>query len=904
MKMRSLILVLRPAVAVAVVLAALLPIWRVAAQTPTETKIRLLSEALGARDAGELERAREIAEQLQAMLPNDPNVRRLIAEIDTLIAAREEAARNPRPPAMQDVKIPEPTAPRPAPRADSAKQSAGRPPADVSIDLSSEAEAIAQAEARRIAGLLEDVPRQRQRARRLAATGHFDEALSLLESALAALPLNPLTKAAVEALEEDRRAIDARRSAERAKTSKTAPAASGNDDGNFTGESEIADLVARGRSQYVAGELDRALATFRTVETRDPDNVQAKEFLRRIADAREKTAAIDRETTRAQLLEDVTRSWQRPALLREGDRTGDASRPRKTLEQKLEDIVLPNVSFTRMEIEQVVAALSAISDDYDPGDTPSKGVNIVLIDPAHQRPTVTLALRNASLKRVLDFVTESIGYHYVVQADAVVLRPGDENASLRTAFFPVARATALRMTGAGLPVNVVATRGRSTSPVSGEGSAPIAAGEGPAMKSFLQQAGINFEAVPGATLAYDGSALIVTQTPRNLERIRNLLDRYSEVRQVEIEAKFIEVQEGALEELGVNWTIATKETQRNAGAQAQYQTSGRSLSGAFSNSNGMQQGRIVRPAAPTVYTDSDGSGAYDPGEPIIQSGQSGIDLPIINNAPRIPGAADLAAAANSLANITGIIGEFDVNAVVRALSQQQGTDLLSAPKVTVLSGNPATITVAQEMRYPQSFGQTQSQVGTGNASGGGSAGVAITAGTPQEFTQRNVGVELKVTPTVEEDDYSISLDLNPRVTEFDGFVEYGGPSIAISGSTTVTVPSGFYQPIFSVRDISTKVTIWDGATLVMGGLTREEVKKVNDKVPILGDLPLIGRAFRSKGESSQKRNLLIFVTANLVSPGGAPKKFAPLSAPVGSIYPYPAIVAPAGTEPRLGAVTR
>src|ERR1035437_10561093 len=118
------------------------------------------------------------------------------------------------------------------------------------------------------------------------------------------------------------------------------------------------------------------------------------------------------------------------------------------------------------------------------------------------------------------------------------------------------------------------------------------------------------------------------------------------------------------------------------------------------------------------------------------------------------------------------------------------------------------------------------QVGTGSANGGGSAGVAITAGTPQDFTSRDVGVELRVTPTVEEDDYSISLDLNPRVTEFDGFVEFGGPSIAISGGTTVTVPSGFFQPIFSVRDISTKVTIWDGATLVMGGLTREEVKKV------------------------------------------------------------------------------
>ena len=204
------------------------------------------------------------------------------------------------------------------------------------------------------------------------------------------------------------------------------------------------------------------------------------------------------------------------------------------------------------------------------------------------------------------------------------------------------------------------------------------------------------------------------------------------------------------------------------------------------------------------------------------------------------------------------------------------------------------------MRYPQSFGQTQSQVGTGSASGGGSAGVAITAGTPQEFTTRNVGVELKVTPTVEEDDYSISLDLNPRVTEFDGFVEYGGPSVAISGSTTVNVPSGFYQPIFSVRDISTKVTIWDGATLIMGWLTREEVKKVNDKVPVIGDIPLLGKLFRSKGESAQKRNLLIFVTANLLSPGGSPKKQALRNVAPSSLFQNPVIVTPRGAEPRSG----
>jgi len=573
---------------------------------------------------------------------------------------------------------------------------------------------------------------------------------------------------------------------------------------------------------------------------------------------------------RTELLREVGRSWARPnAGMTLAAVPASASVP--PLARKLDEIMLPSISFTRAEIGHVVAALGAISEDYDQTGIGAKGVNIVLIDPAARAPQVTLTLRNTSLKRALDFATEAVGYQYEVQADAVVVRPGDQPAALETAFFPVARATVLRMMGgAGVAPPPSAAPDPYSSARTNRESGPLTGTEGPAIRTFLQQAGVDFQSVAGASLAYDGSALIVTQTPRNNERIRNIMTRYRDVRQVEIEAKFLEVQEGALEELGVNWNLTTKPTQRSAGAQATYATGGRSLASAFGSFGSNQQGRIVRPS---VFNDRNGNGSQEEGEETLQQE---IDLPILNPSPRIPGSADLASGAGPLATIAGVVGEFDVNAVVRALSQQQGTDLLSAPKVTVLSGNPATITVAQEMRYPQSFGQTQSQVGTGNASGGGSAGVAITAGTPQEFTARNVGVELKVTPTVEEDDHSISLDLNPTVTEFDGFVEYGGPSIAISGSTTVTVPSGFYQPIFSVRDISTRVTIWDGATLVMGGLTREEVKQVKDKVPILGDIPLLGRLFQSKGETAQKRNLLIFVTANLVDAAGAPTRFQTL----------------------------
>ncbi len=580
------------------------------------------------------------------------------------------------------------------------------------------------------------------------------------------------------------------------------------------------------------------------------------------ADAGPGLAAGAREQARTELLEAVDRSWQRSPPPPAEPATGAQREAAGSLAGKLDAISVPAVSFTNLELRRVISALGALAEEFDTTGVPPKGVNIVLLDPAGGNPSVTITLRNLSLRRVLDFVADAIGYQVEVQSDAVVLRPGGERSALAAEVFPVTRSTLIRMTGRG--------GGEASDGVKAAG--PGGAGghdDGALLRQFFQQAGVNFDGTPGSSLAYDGSAIIVTQTARNRERIRAILRRYLEVRQVQIEAKFMDVQEGALDELGIQWDVA-----RRAVPLLDPATGAPLL-----NPDGSPRVRYrerYRTADP-----ASGSAVNRTLADAFRHSQHASDIIVDDKIvgslapPTLPGANNLGEAAGNLATITGMIGEFDVNAVIRALAQKSGADLLSAPRVTVLSGNEALVTVAQEMRYPQSFGGIQSQVGSGRTTGdgsSGSAGVAITAGTPQEFATRNVGVELRVTPTVEEDDYSISLDLNPKVTEFEGFIEYGGPSIAISGGRTVTVPPGFYQPIFSVREVRTRVTIWDGATIIMGGLTRQEVKKVEDKVPILGDIPLLGRAFRSKGESTQKRNLLIFVTANLVNPGGAPRK--------------------------------
>lgn len=832
--------------------------------SPGEAKVRLLSQALTARDRGDVDEARTRLEELLKLAPGDATVMRLLAGLDSGTKKKVTV-------------------------------SGGLIGDDTTA--ASEAEQIAREEETRLTQARETALEAVREARVLAGGGEFAAALDRLARTRAATPENAFTREALDALDAataqisqtrneqlSRAAADSKpapRSTEPAATmsastgpAEPAPAPTATESVRPAEPArDVKAWLARGRAQFLAGDATAAAQTFERVLEVDATNADARAFLRRIA-----AASVDqnvaRTQTAAKLLNEVERAWQRPGVSSEPPPGPAPEFGPSPLVDKLNQIVLPSVNFSGMELSRVVTTLGIVSEEFDQSGTTPKGVNIVLVDPTQANPPVNLTLRNLSLKRVLDFVTESVGYRYEVHADAIVVRPGGETAALETQFFPVSRSTVLRLTGRGAPS---AADGRPFGDPSAGGAQTAASAsredEGQAIRNFLQLAGVSFDGVQGSTLAFDGSQLIVTHDGRNLHRTRNILARYSDVRQVEIEAKFMEVQDGTLEELGVNWKAATKASLVDPRLSSSYVIGNRSLADAFKNATTSQQIQIT--------------------------GQE----PVAVSAPGLPGTVNLATNAGPLATLTGIFGEFNVQAIVRALAQKSGTELLSAPKLTVLSGNQATITVAQELRYPQSYGQVQSQVGTGSASGGGSAGVSITAGTPQEFTTRNIGVELKVTPTVEEDDRSISLDLNPKVTEFEGFVEYGGPSVAISQGTTVTVPPGFYQPIFAVRELTTKVTIWDGATLVMGGLTREDARKTNDKVPVVGNLPVLGRLFRSAGESAQKRNLLIFVTANLVSPGGSLKKQAVPGAPAGALFQNPTIVTPAGAAGR-GAGSR
>jgi general secretion pathway protein D len=125
---------------------------------------------------------------------------------------------------------------------------------------------------------------------------------------------------------------------------------------------------------------------------------------------------------------------------------------------------------------------------------------------------------------------------------------------------------------------------------------------------------------------------------------------------------------------------------------------------------------------------------------------------------------------------------------------------------------------------------------------------------------------LDVIPYVNADGYSIQMNIVPTLTEFLGYDEEFSTTFQTVVGNQPLQPTPL--PRFRVRQIVTSAMVWDGQTIVLGGLIAENVNKTKDKVPVLGDIPFLGRLFRSERSTSEKRNLVVFVTPTLIDPAG------------------------------------
>jgi general secretion pathway protein D len=344
--------------------------------------------------------------------------------------------------------------------------------------------------------------------------------------------------------------------------------------------------------------------------------------------------------------------------------------------------------------------------------------------------------------------------------------------------------------------------------------------------------------------------------------------------------KFVEISQENTDELGFDWIISPFGITSNSSFLS---------GGTAGNQPGRSGGDFVSPI----------SGVSVPGIPaaanegvrnIVTSGNRTGDFAIsrdnidsfLNNPNRT---AQNSVVAPGILSLTGLFTDGQVQMIMRGLAQKKGADVMTAPSIVSRSGERATIEIIREFIYPTEYEPPElpQSVGVGgglqgNAGGGNQGGniFPVTPATPTAFETRNTGVTLEVEPILGEDGYTIDLTFKPEIVEFEGFINYGSPiqspgTDALGNPITVTITENRIEmPVFSTRRVNTSLTIYDGHTVAVGGLMRENVQNVEDKVPILGDLPLVGRLFQSKAENHIKSNLIIFVTARIIDATGEP----------------------------------
>ena len=171
--------------------------------------------------------------------------------------------------------------------------------------------------------------------------------------------------------------------------------------------------------------------------------------------------------------------------------------------------------------------------------------------------------------------------------------------------------------------------------------------------------------------------------------------------------------------------------------------------------------------------------------------------------------------------------------VAKALSEKNGVDLLSTPKVTTRSNQKAIIEIIREFKYATAWKPGEKKED---------------AWVPTNYETRNTGVTLDVVPKLTNDG-EISLWLTPQVVEFEGFNDIG---------------HGRKQPIFTERKVRANVTLRSGQTVILGGALREDQQMVENKIPVLGDIPFLGRLFRSSQMLVVKRCLVVVVTPRIL----------------------------------------
>jgi general secretion pathway protein D len=755
-------------------------------------------------------------------------------------------------------------------------------------------------------------------AQQLAKDNKYAQAASLLQEAVILQPDNPVYPADIAQLKKEQIAYEEQVRDPEGVTNNPAVT-----DDFKSRVAAVQKLLFQGDAYFRTGQFDKSEETYSKALLIDPYNKAARDKMDHIEHYKFRAAGFRHEEYEQAAMEKVNHDWAEaisPDIVAAPVQPGVVAGPsqRAIITHKLQSIIIDKVNFEKLDISAVIQFLQEKSKELDPDH---QGINFVLrltsdtpipvpVDttaaaapapaaaaPAAAAPDATAAtgtttaaaatpapadaaaaaaaaaphpihrevsitLQDVPLADVLGYIIQQTNLQYTVEDYAVYLRPSiDEGETLTVRTFLV-------------PPNFFNGSTLAVTPAATDSTTPTTvASVIVQVQQQLTDKGIRFPAGATATFLPGSSKLVVRDTPEQLDLIANLIDQLSvESPQVQIEAKIAEFTQDALKALYFNYTLGT-----GVGSTSNFGVATNLRTAAYGGILGGLQQDGIDSLINNNPGDTTGLATTTPltGQPI------GINTP------------------NTL-TVGAVINNMGLAATISAINNLQGVSLLSAPSVTTQSGLKANIDIVREFPYPTSFEKPKlsnnSNLAYSSGPGANLPLVLAIPPTPREFVTQDVGVSLEVKPTTYPDQ-RIDLDISKaQVLDFDGFIDYGVPIVTLNQENTVPqilTTGTINQPVFNLRSMVTNLQVLDGQTAVLGGLIREDTQEVNDKVPVLGDLPLVGRLFQSKISERTKKNLLIFITARLIRSNGKPMFIQTLNAePEEEALPEP--------EPQIG----
>lgn len=528
-----------------------------------------------------------------------------------------------------------------------------------------------------------------------------------------------------------------------------------------------------------------------------------------------------------------------------------------------------------------------------------------------------LKVDNVDLLHAIGLVCEAAGVHCRVEPNAVLIY--DDGVPLDECVLKVfvIEKDALDFLGGGDEGEGSSSSSSSSSSGDDKGGVAMDANS-QAIKRFFELRGVPFP--PNAAIKYDDavSRLIVSNTPEALTMIGDILEQLSneQTNQVLVQVKFVEVQLNDLEELGFEYVISRPTTgDRNVWDSAI------ALEPNVVTVNGVEVARpIANPygdgrAYTLVYypptsgrgttvlegaTVMDANTSYSLDQTAKIPANAQVTLPVngtnsyyalpLNltsiyghsvtwgpNDPLVRNAADeISAYTNSVTSVQDTVMSWahqdkdsgvNVSAKVHALDLADSSDILSAPRVTTLANEEAIIKMVTEKYYPDEWNEPTLETISKN---GTNENIPVFVPSIPTFGDAvEEGIVLNVRPQVD-DNFTITLYMTPVIQLFVGWTDYSYVMPLESNGVTKYYPNTLKKPIIEARTVETTVVSYDGETIVLGGVIKDRISMVDDQYPILGDIPLIGRLFQSKGRGSEKTSLLIFMTSRLIKPDGSP----------------------------------